>query len=57
MKNISIRQKIIFASMAPVILLSLIMMWVVYNASHTIINETTGMISSAEMKLVKEKVM
>lgn len=56
MKNISIRQKIIFASMAPVILLSLIMMWVVYNASHTIVNDTTDMITGAEIELVKEKV-
>lgn len=56
MKNMSIRQKIILASLAPVIVLSLIMMWVVYNASRTIIGDTTTMIRSAEIELVKEKV-
>lgn len=56
MKNITIRQKIIFASIAPVIVLSLIMMWVVYSSSKTIVNDLETKITAAEQVTTKNKI-
>lgn len=56
MKNLSIRQKIICASLIPIITLSCFIMWSVYNTSTNIINETTTLISLSQEDSVKSKV-
>jgi methyl-accepting chemotaxis protein len=53
MKNLSIRQKIIFASIVPVILLSIIMMWFLYNTSQNTIRDTSDLIRSAEASRIQ----
>lgn len=56
MKNLSIRQKIICASLIPIITLSCFIMWSVSNTSTNIINETTTLISLSQEDSVKSKV-
>jgi methyl-accepting chemotaxis protein len=56
MKNLSIRQKIIFASMAPVILLSVVMMWMVYNSTQTIVERTSAAVSLSQQETIKASI-
>ncbi|MGH1485902.1 MAG: methyl-accepting chemotaxis protein [Cellvibrionaceae bacterium] len=56
MKNLSIRQKILFSSVAPVIVLALVLMWIVYNSSRSVAEETSGMISFSMLESTKATV-
>jgi methyl-accepting chemotaxis protein len=56
MKNLSIRQKIIYASLIPLITLSCFIMWSVYSTSTSITDETSRLIQLSQTDNVKSKV-
>jgi methyl-accepting chemotaxis protein len=56
MKNLSIRQKIIYASLIPLVTLSCFIMWSVYSTSNSITRETSNLITLSQEDNVKSKV-
>jgi methyl-accepting chemotaxis protein len=56
MASFSIRQKIMLSSVAPVVVLSIFMMWIIYSTSHNIIQETSSLVSSSREQAVKTKI-
>lgn len=56
MKDLSIRQKIILASIVPVIILSCFIMWEVYTTSSKVVDGATDIVAQAQENSVKSKV-
>jgi methyl-accepting chemotaxis protein len=56
MKNLSIRQKILFATIAPVVILAIVLMGIVYNSAKTSTEDTITNVSFSTLESSKDSV-